>query len=159
MKKKAFFLLISLISLIVIYRLQNQESLLYVYAIGNPDSYGNVIMWLTVNQWNGTEYIQLLNHTTSDNWSVRVVENQSINITVAWRLNKTLASDETEARDYTRIFINLTDVWVNEEMNATGSIDSDASYWYGLELAHWNQTGKPESGVSYDVATRYEAYY
>ena len=130
-----------------------------VYGIGTPDAYGNVICWLCVYQYNGTAWNLLLNHTTDSNWTQRVVHSQPINITVQWRLNNTLADDAAEARSFTRVYMNLTGVWTNEELNATGSVTSDASYYYGVELAYWNQTGKPTTGVTYDVATRYEAYY
>jgi len=132
-----------------------------VRAIGTPDAYGNVIMNLTIHQWDGDSWELLQTVTTDTNWTQRVVDSQPINITVCWRLNNTLASSEAEAVSYTRVYINLTDggtIWNNEEMNNTSS-GSDASYYYGYELAHWNQTGLPTSGVTYDVATRYEAYY
>lgn len=131
---------------------------LRVAAIGTPDAYGNVIMYLAVYQHNGTHWVLLLNHTSDSNWTQRVEDSDPINITVKWRLNNTLAASEAQAVSYTRVLMNISTVWTNEELNNT-STDSDATYYYGIEEAHWNHTGKPEAAVDYDVATKYEAYY
>ena len=151
---------ITLLSILALMNTNQKYSLIKsVKAIGTPDAYGNVIMNLTIHQWDGDSWELLQTVETDTNWTQRVVDSQPINITVCWRLNITLADDITEARAYTRVYINITTIWTNNEMNATGSVTSDVDYYYGYELAYWNQTGNPESGVTYNVATRYEAYY
>lgn len=134
------------------------EPCLFVYGLGDPDSYGNVIVWHTVEQWNGSSWIILLNHTTSSNWTVRVAHETPTRFQVKWRLNNTLASSETEAVDYTWIYMNISTIWTNQNLTNT-SHSSDANYYYGVELATWNQSGYPASGVTYDVSTKYKAYY
>lgn len=157
MKKLTVIPLILILTFSIL--LIEHHSIIFVQAIGTPDSYGNVIMNMTIHQWNGSNWELLQTVTTDTNWTQRVVDSQPINFTVCWRLNKTLASDSTEAQDYTKVSMNISTIWTDEELNATGSVSSDATYWYGYELAHWNQTGKPESGVTYEVTTKYEAYY
>lgn len=131
----------------------------YGYAIGTPDAYGNVIMNLTIYQYNGTHWNQLLFWDTDTNWAVRVEPDDAINITLWVRLNDTLASDAAESISYTRILCNITiGIWNNVEFNNTDD-GSDADYYYCEEQGHWNQSGYPVSGTSYDVVTRYEAYY
>jgi len=142
----------------IVERLDN-TTYLFVLGIGTPDAYNNVIMNLTIHQWNGSIWNLLQTVSTDTNWTQRVVDSQPINITVCWRLNNTLASSTNEAQSYTRVLMNLTGIWTDEELNATGSVTSDANYYYGYEFAYWNQTGYPQAGVTYDVATRYDAYY
>lgn len=129
-----------------------------VFAYGTPDSYNNTIIWHTVEQWNGTSWVILQNVTTASSWTQTVVDSQPIRFQVKWQLNNTLASDEVEAVSYTKMLMNITGIWTNQEFNNTAS-SSDATYYFGVELGTWNQTGKPESGLTYNVATRYEAYY
>jgi len=136
----------------------NHDSIFMVYGIGTPDEYGNVLCWHTVEQYNGTDWVILLNHTTSSDWSQRVEAEKPIRFQIEWRLNNTLAIDEAEAISYTKILMNITGIWTNKELNNTSS-RSDETYFYGVELGTWNQTGKPQSGVTYNVQTRYEAYY
>lgn len=152
--------LLVILTFILVYSLtfNIQQTVIRVYGIGDSDEYGNCICWLCVYQWNGSEWNLLLNHTSSSNWTERVVDSKPINITVKWRLNKTLADSESQAVEYTKVSMNITDVWTNKELNNTSS-NSDATYYYGVEVASWNQTGKPESGVTYDVQTKYSAYY
>lgn len=139
--------------------LSQTDTLLLVKAIGTPDAYGNVIVWHTIEQWNGTAWVILQNVTTSTAWTQRVVDSQPIRFQVKWRLNNTLAGSEAEAVTYTRVKMNITvGIWDNKAFNNT-STSSDASYYYGVELGTWNVTGQPVAGTTYNVATRYEAYY
>jgi len=139
--------------------ISDQNAHIFVHAIGDPDSYGNVIVWMCIYQHNGSAWNLLQNVTSSSNWTQRVVDSQPINFTVKWRLNDTLATSEAEAVTFTKVTMNISQsVWTNEELNIT-STDSDASFYYGIERGHWNQTGMPASGVTYEVATKYEAYY
>lgn len=155
---KSIFPLISIIFLWFLLILPNY-SILRVGAIGNPDEYGNCICWHTVEQWNGSAWVILLNYTSASEWSQRVVDNMPIRFQVQWRLNNTLADSEAQAVEYTKILMNITTgIWENTELNNT-STSSDANYYYGVELGTWNQTGYPQAGVTYDVSTKYQAYY
>lgn len=135
-------------------------AILRVWCYGTPDSYGNRVLWHTVEQHNGTDWELLHNHTTASvgNFSVRVYPDTPTRFIIRWRLNETLTDDNSTARDETRINMNITDggtIWSMEELNATGIVSSDANYYYGLELGLWNWTGYPVAGVTYDVETAY----
>jgi len=158
LKKQIVLGLAAALMLASAFLLSNQVTILFVYGIGNPDSYGNVIVWMTVEQWDGDSWEILLNQTTATSWSQRVVDNQPVRFQVKWRLNNTLATSTSQAVSYTKVLMNITSSWTNVELNNTSS-SSDASWYYGVELGTWNQTGKPAAGVTYNVATRYEAYY
>lgn len=135
------------------------EPTFLVYAIGTPDAYGNVIMWHTIEQWNGSAWVILKNVTTASSWIQRVADSTPTRFQIKWRLNNTLASGTSQAVSYTKVLMNITSgIWTNKELNNTSS-SSDASYYYGVELGTWNVTGKPVSGTTYNVTTRYEAYY
>jgi len=54
--------------------------------------------------------------------------------------------------------MNITGIWTNQELTNVAS-SSDLNFYYGVERGVWNQTGYPQAGVTYDVTTRYEAYY
>lgn len=156
MKKVTAFFLVTILSCILLW--SRSQTDLIVQGLGSPDEYGNCLVWHTVEQWNGSDWIILLNHTSSSNWTERVHHARPTRFQVKWRLNNTLADSESEAIQYTKILMNISTVWTNEELNNTSS-SSDATYYYGIELGNWNQTAKPESGVTYEVATKYEAYY
>jgi hypothetical protein len=98
---------------------------------------------------------------TSSGESIRVVDSLPLKFYVGISFNSTYASSSSEAISFTRVYMNISDsgsIWVNEELNNTSCVLS-GDYYYLEELAAWNQTGKPESGITYAFSTRYEGYY
>jgi len=149
-RKIAAVLMISLV-LILCFLTQPKHT---VFAV---DSYGNDINFIEVWQYNGTDYILLANFTSSGG-SVRVHDNWVINFTVGIRFNSTLASSTAEAISYTRVYMNITGIWINVELNNT-SCTLIGNYYYLTEQGHWNQTGYPEAGVTYTCSIVYQGYY
>jgi len=124
------------------------------------DSYGNDINYVEVWQWNGSAYV-LKHNFTSSGGSTRVNDGQVVKFVVSIKLNDTLASSNTEAVDYTKVLMNITDggsIWTNEELNNTAVSSSGGFYWL-KEEGIWNQTGYPQAGVTYTCDILYQAYY
>jgi len=155
--KELIFVIFLLLTLILLLT-PSHFTLVKVSAIGNPDTYGNAIVWLTVEQWDGVSWDVLLNHSTAINWTVRVEDDTPTRFQVKWRLNNTLANSIAQAVEYTRVLMNITGIWTNKELTNVAS-SSDPNFYYGVERGVWNQTGYPQAGMTYDVTTRYEAYY
>jgi hypothetical protein len=127
------------------------------YTVFAVDSYGNDINFIEVWQYNGTGYVLLANFTSSGG-SVRVHDSWVINFTIGIRFNSTLASSTSEAISYTRVYMNITGIWTNVELNNT-SCTLIGSYYYLTEQGHWNQTGYPQAGVTYECSVLYQGYY
>ena len=128
-----------------------------VYGIGDPDSKGNCITELKIYQDIGGWQL-LLTHTTSDNFTCQVTSDTHTRFDCQVRLNKTLADNEEESFDYTRVYITIEGEYTDQLMsNVTGS--SDANFWYVTYRLDWNASGKPAYGVDYDVSFDYDAYY
>jgi len=131
------------------------------WAIGTPDAYGNVIMNLTIHQWNTTHWVEILFWDNDTNWAVRVEPDLAINLTFWLRLNNTLAASVNQAVDYTQVLTNITNggaQWTNEEFNNTASA-SAGSYYYYQEQGFWNMSGVPAAGTDYTVVSDYNAFY
>lgn len=137
------------------------------YSILNfvwADSYGNDIISIEIWQYNFTNWNLIANFTSSGG-SVRVHDSWAINLTVQIRLNETLATSKSEAISYTKVFVNITYgdiptyVWTNKELNNTSCTGPTGGFYYLKEQGHWNETGKPESGITYACSTQFKAYY
>jgi len=122
------------------------------------DAYGNDIQFVEIYQYNGTDW-NLVENFTSSGGTCRVHDGWPTNFTVSTKFNNTLASSTSEAIDYTRVYMNISEsVWTNAELNNT-ACSLVGSFYIVTEQGHWNQTGKPESGVTYECAVLYQGYY
>lgn len=159
MKRKLFT--VAAFSLIIIITLSFLPSpFTAIHLAYCADSYGNDINYIKVWQYNGTAWNLLANFTTTGG-SVRVHDSWVTNFTVGIKMNSTLVSSTAEAISYTRVYMNITDggtIWNNVELNNTAcSLNGD--YYYLTEEGHWNETGKPVTGVTYACSILYQAYY
>ena len=155
--KRKFLVLTLILPLLLLSLLMMQNDTMIVYA---ADSYGNDINFIEVWQYNGSAW-NLLANFTSTGGSVRVHDSWAMNFTVGIQINSTLVSSTSEAIDYTRVYMNITDggsIWNNAELNNT-SCSLSGSYYYLTEQGHWNETGKPVAGVTYACSILYQAYY
>lgn len=136
----------------------SNDSIFLKLVWANPsDSYGNDINYIEIWQWNGTAYL-LKGNLTESGGNVRVNDNQTLKFLVNIRFNDTLASDNDEAISYTKVYMNITDIWANEELTNIACEGSGGFYWL-TEQAIWNQTDYPLAGVTYECAVSYQAYY
>jgi hypothetical protein len=136
----------------------SEKQFTMVHVTFAADSYGSDINFVEIHQWNGTAYV-LKDNLTATGGSVRVVDTQIVKFIVNVKFNDTLATDTTEAVSYTRIYMNISEsVWTNAELNNTSCSSSGGFYWIEEEGV-WNQTGKPEAGVTYECTVLYQGYY
>jgi hypothetical protein len=159
---------------------QNNYATLVVYAAGTPDSYGNRIISLCLQYWNGSAWVYFIDGYTYDGdihefpgdvttaheyvsgqiwW--RVPDNKPLKFRIAVKLNKTLASSADDAVSKTRVYINITASGyslINQLFGGAVGIDR-TTYWTVVSLYTWNVTGQPYAGKQYSVAISYEAYY
>ncbi|MGP3705242.1 MAG: hypothetical protein ACKD6O_08140 [Candidatus Bathyarchaeota archaeon] len=132
-------------------------------AFASPaDMYGNDINYVEVWQWNGASWILKCNISTSGG-SYRVDADKPLKFIVSVRFNSTLASSQSEAVEYTSVYMNITYdssyIWTNqlfENLDVNGP--SNGFYWI-REYAVWNATGYPQAGVTYACSILYRGYY
>ena len=148
----AIFVSILLFLLVFSLNFGDLSVLRLVYA---ADSYGNDINYVEV--WEDS--VLRANFTVSGG-SVRVDAHKQIKIVVSIRLNSSLAGSNSEAIDYTKVLVNITDgsnyVWLNRELNNTSCVLS-GSYYYLKEEGLLAENSLSE-GVTYDVSVKYEVY-
>jgi hypothetical protein len=139
------------------------ESSFVKIAFASPDSYGNQINYIEIWQWNVSSYELLINFTSSGG-SVRVKGNTVTKFIVGIQFNSTLASSTSQAIQYTKVLMNITDdttplaEWNSRELNNT-SCSLVSNFYHLTEQGIWNVTGYPISGVTYTCTTRYKGYY
>jgi len=135
-----------------------QNDLPMFHLVYGSDLYGNDIQFVEIWQYNGS-YWNLIKNFTSSGGNCRVHDGWVTNFTVNIKFNNTFASSTSEAIDYTRVYMNISEsVWTNEELNNT-SCSLVGDFYILEEEGHWNQTGKPESGVTYECSVLYQGYY
>lgn len=144
-----------LFSFILLGLIFNYESTLIVFA----DIHNNDITRLEVYQYTLGSWKLLLN-VTSTGQSCDIDANKAIRFNVTVRLNKTLADNDNEAIEYSKVLMNITNggtVWNNKLLNNT-DVSSDADWYYLIETGNWS-SDLPSEGVEYTCTIRYEAYY
>jgi hypothetical protein len=129
----------------------------------SADAQGNDITHVTIYQYNGTVW-NLVENFTSSGGSERILDSQPINFEVYMKLNKTLASSDSEAKSFTRsnMTITRTDtsvlIWDNVPLNQSATITSDATYYYLSFSGNWTST-LAVAGVTYNCTDVYQSYY
>lgn len=156
MHKKSLVLFLVAILLFAFLLVQSDLSILHL--VYGSDAYGNDIQFIEIWQYNGSTW-NLLENFTSSGGSCRVHDAWVINFSINIKFNNTFASSTSEAIDYTRVYMNISEsVWTNAELNNT-SCSLVGDFYILEEQGHWNQTGKPESGVTYECSVLYQGYY
>jgi hypothetical protein len=146
--------LLTVFSVLVLLALMMPRNFTNLYVYGSPaDSYGNDILYIEV--WEGNTL--KVNITTSSGVSVRVNASNTITFNVSICLNSTLASSTSEAVSYTAVYMNVTGVWTNVELNNT-SVVLSGNFYYLVEKGVLN-AGTLTEGQSYDCSVLYKAYY
>jgi len=154
---KKFLFLIPIVTLLCAFLMVQCDFTIFRLVYGS-DAYGNDIQFVEVHQYNGSAW-NLVHNFTSSGGSCRVHDGWITNFTVSIKFNSTFASNNEEAISYTRVYMNISEsVWTNEELNNT-ACSLVGSFYILEEQGCWNQTGKPESGVTYECSVLYQGYY
>jgi hypothetical protein len=151
---KVKLLLLTVFSVLVLSMLMMMpKNLTNLYVYGSPgDSYGNDIKFIEV--WEGSTL--KANFTTSGG-SVSVNASKTITFNVSICLSSTLASSTSEAVSYTAVYMNITGIWTNVELNNT-SVVLNGSFYYLIETGILNANTLTE-GQTYACSVLYKAYY
>ena len=145
--------LLTVFSVLVLLALMMPRNFTNLYVYGSPaDSYGNDILYIEV--WEGNTFKA---NFTSSGGTVRVNASNTITFNVSICLNSTLASSTSEAVSYTAVYMNVTGVWTNVELNIT-SVVLNGNFYYLVEKGVLN-AGTLTEGQSYDCSVLYKAYY
>lgn len=177
-----------LLSVIIVlgYMLPHQSMVTMVFATGTPDSYGNRILSLSIQQWNGSAYVWIeheitwdgsntfdgwwinftsnpVRYTYTDGVQLKVEDSKPTKFWIFTCLNKTLANDGDDAVTLVRAYINIT----SETYSLTNQQftivkyggEGSTNYYWQKNYYVWNVTGHPQATVSYDVTIKYQAYY
>jgi len=122
------------------------------YTVLAVDSYGNDINYIEV--WEGDT---LKANFTSSGGTVKVNASKQIKFVVSIKFNSSLASSDTEAVDYTKVLMNITGIWTNEELNNTSVVQSGDFYFLKEEGVLASDT--LSEGETYECAVLYQGYY
>jgi len=124
----------------------------FVSLVFAADSYGNDIKYIEV--WEGNT---LKANFTASGGTVRVNASNTITFNVSICVNSTLVSSTSEAVSYTAVYMNITGIWTNVELNNT-SVILNGSFYYLIEKGVLNP-GTLSEGQTYDCSVLYKAYY
>jgi hypothetical protein len=150
MKRKIFLVAVPVALLIVaLLGFSHDDFVSLVFA---ADSYGHDIKYIEV--WEGD---MLKANFTASGGSVRINASNTITFNVSICLNSTLASSTSEAVSYTAVYMNITGIWTNVELNNT-SVVLNGSFYYLIEKGVLN-AGTLTEGQTYDCSVLYKAYY
>ena len=122
------------------------------YTVLAVDSYGDDINFIEV--WEGDT---LKANFTSSGGTVKVNASKQIKFVVSIKFNSSLASSNTEAVDYTKVLMNITGIWTNEELNNTSVVQSGDFYFLKEEGILASDT--LSEGETYECAVLYQGYY
>jgi len=122
------------------------------YTVLAVDSYGDDINYIEV--WEGDT---LKANFTSSGGTVKVNASKQIRFIVGIQFNDTLASSTAEAIDYTRVYMNITGIWTNVELNNTACQHSGS--WYYLKEEGNLTANTLSEGETYECSVLYQGYY
>jgi hypothetical protein len=125
---------------------------LIVYA-SPGDAYGNDIKFIEV--WEGS--VLKANFTTSGG-SVRINASKTITFNVTVWFNSTLASSQSEAVSYTRVYLNITGVVTNAELTNV-EVSGPVGGFYKLVERYVVAAGTLSEGQTYACSVLYQGYY
>jgi hypothetical protein len=126
-----------------------------VFLVYAADEYGSDINFVEVWQYEDSAWI--LRHNITSSSTYRISDSQPTSFVVNVKFNETLAEDEDQAADYTRVTMNITGVWTSESLNYTSISTADDFYWL-VYVGNWTES-LPTAGESYSVSVLFEGYY
>ena len=152
MKVKNFLIIPLILILLTLPFLNNNATILFFAYASPSDVYGNDIKYIEV--WEGDT---LKANFSSSGGTIRVNASYIITFNVSICINSTLVSSGSEAVSYTAVYMNITGIWTNVELNNT-SVVLNGSFYYLIEKGVLN-AGTLSEGQTYDCSVLYKAYY
>jgi len=122
------------------------------YTVLAVDSYGDDINYIEI--WEGDT---LKANFTSGGGTVKVNASKQIKFVVSIKFNSSLASSDTEAVDYTKVLMNITEIWTNMELNNTSVVQNGDFYFLKEEGVLASDT--LTEGETYECSVLYQGYY
>lgn len=155
MAKVKVSILVGLLFAILFFALFRQNS--GTWLVFAADVHGNQIDFIEV--WEDTV---LKANFTSGGETVSVNASKQLKFVVGIRFNSTLASSQSEAVDYTRVYMNITYngnfVWQNKEFNNT-SVSGPSNGFYWLKEEGILPPNTLSEGQTYACSILYQGYY
>lgn len=137
-------------------------SKLLVYAQSDPDEYGNRIFIMYVNQYQDGEWCRfVICHYSgyTENMTFEIDANFETRVEVHVLINKTLAPTWQNARDYTRVYVNVSTICTDQLLSYNDAWTDQGDFWsIGYEQTVGN-AWTPAIDTIYQVDLKYEAYY
>ena len=130
------------------------------------DANGDDITYVTVSQYNSTDWNLIKNFTTTGG-SERVHDNWQLRFLVGVKFNSTLVASVGEAASYTWIRMNITYnagvdyIWTNYNLTYLSYV-LDGDFYYGNYTADWNATTATNlcvAGTTYNCTVDAGFYY
>jgi hypothetical protein len=142
--------------------IQIQYPMLLVPNVFGADSQGNDITYCEVYQYNGSSWNLVYNFTSSGG-STRIHDSWQTSFVVGTKFNDSLASSQSEASNYTEVYMNITaiggpSVWTNVVLNETSCTGPTSSYYWLTDIGNWTSS-LPSPGVTYNCTIDFRPYY
>jgi len=145
---------ISLIVLLMSIMFSANDNFVVLRVYASPgDAYGNDIKFIEV--WEGSV---LKANFSASGGSVRVNASKAITFNVTVWFNSTLASSQSEAVSYTRVYLNITGVVTNAELSNV-KVSGPVGGFYILVEQYVVAAGTLSEGQSYACTFKYQGYY
>jgi len=160
---KKIVLALSLILIFCIASIINPNCIsLMVPGVFGADSQGNDITFCEVYQYNGSDWNMVVNFTASGG-SARIHDSWPTSFVVGTKFNSSLCSSQSEASNYTEVYMNITavggpSVWSNVVLNETSCTGPTSDYYWLQDVGNWT-SDLPSSGVTYNCTVDFRPYY
>jgi hypothetical protein len=131
-----------------------------IHMVWGSDAYGNDILWLAVDQWNGSMWVHRANWTASGG-TTKVANSQPVRFTTEVRFHTSLATNLTEANSYIQVKMNLTvGIYNNQSLAYMANMSFvGGSYYFLVYRVIWNVAGQPVGATTYNGQLKYHGYY
>jgi hypothetical protein len=153
MKRRILTLACFAVLVLALLMIPQKWTFLHVVYASPGDAYGNDIKFIEV--WEGNT---LKANFTASGGSVRVNASKAITFNVTIWFNNTLASSQSEAVSYTRVYLNITGVVTNAEL-ANVKVSGPTGGFYILVERYVVAAGTLSEGQNYECTFKYQGYY
>jgi hypothetical protein len=135
---------------------------LFVLTVYGADSYENDITYCEIYQYNGSSW-EFVYNFTSLGGSTRIHDSWQTSFVVGSKLNSSLASSQSQASNYTEVYMNITaiggsTVWTNVVLNESSCTGPTSSYYWLKDMGNWT-SNLPSPGVTYNCTIDFRPYY